>query len=96
MIYPFSYEVILYIDTNSYTLECGMGFAENFSDAAKQIEDYYGSDIVSIKDIYLFEDSSLMIMPRDFIKQYKNISYVPATPCDADGYPLGQKKEVIE
>ena len=93
MRYPFSYEVIV-IDTlrtphtpNHYFKECGMGLAENFTNAMEYIEDYYGEDLVAVKNLELFEENDLIILSPKVIKNYSKGKY-SGISCDAKGNPL--------
>lgn len=87
MRYPFSYEVII-IDTlhipHSYFKECGMGLAENFTNAMEYIEDYYGEDLIAVKHLELFEEGDLIILSPKVIKNYAEGKY-SSIPCDEKG-----------
>ena len=87
MRYPFSYEAII-IDTlstpNHYFKECGMGLAENFTEAIEYIENYYGEDLIAIKHLELFEESDLIILSPKVIKNYAKGKYAGVT-CDKNG-----------
>ena len=89
--YPFSYEVVIYGGApDEYSLEAGIGFCDSYAEAARQVEECYGDDLVSFTDLYLFEDSDLLPMPRSFIQELKSIPYVPSVRCDSDGKVLAQ------
>lgn len=60
----FSYEVIISFDDKFY-LESGMSFAE----AAAILQEYYGSNLIAIKHLELFEETSVIILPRDVVKK---------------------------
>lgn len=85
MTYPFSYEAII-IDTlsNHYFKECGMGLAENFTEAIEYIENYYGEDLIAVKHLELFEESDLIILSPKVIKNYAKGKYAGVT-CDKNG-----------
>jgi hypothetical protein len=89
MRYPFSYEVIIIdaFDTSHYIKECGMGLADNFTDAMEYIEDYYGKELVAVKHLELFEDGDLIILSPKVIKNYTKGKY-SGIPCDVNGNPL--------
>lgn len=92
--FPFSYEVVVYAGApDEYSLEAGIGFCSSYADAAQQVEEYFGAELISFTDLYLFEDSTLLPMPRSFIRELKRIPYVPSVRCDSNGNPF-MKAEV--
>ena len=86
MKYPFSYEIIIIdsFNTSNYLKECGMGLADNFTDAMEYIEDYYGEDLIAVKHLELFEESDLIILSPKVIKNYAKGKYA-GIPCDVNG-----------
>jgi hypothetical protein len=50
--------------------ECGIIIAENYTDAAHQLENYYGNDLVEIFYIGLYEPRTLRI-PNDKFNEMK-------------------------
>lgn len=93
--YPFTYKV-LYLTEEEYYLECGMGFASDFGDAANQIEKYYSYDLVEIKSLILHEENSLIICPEEFCKDYytHNGFYDNHVRCDEHGNPILEGDEI--
>ena len=90
MSYPFAFKVVVYAGFNEntdhkYGLASGMGFAKSFADAAEQVERFYGSDLISIKNLELFEESSLLLMTEENINYYRRCDYPTLIPCDAGG-----------
>lgn len=89
--FPFSYTVVVCdgLTDNKYNLESGMGVAKSFTNAMKQIEDYYGEDLVEVKGLTLYEENRLIIVPKRVIQEYEynaeNLCY-PGVPCDIHGY----------
>lgn len=66
MKYPFSYKVTYYDEiSEKEKQECGIGFADSFTDAAEIIEDEYKEILISIDRIYLFEESSVIIITEE-------------------------------
>lgn len=70
--YPFGYQVVVYMgDTFDselpYILDSGMGICTSYTDAMSQIEDYFGTDLVSIKYLELYAASSLIPMPMSSV-----------------------------
>lgn len=74
--YPFTYKVTYLNDFNTpstpETIE-GMGFAKNYAKAAKKIEDYYGSDLISIDKIFLLDEASVLELPTDVIERIEKL-----------------------
>lgn len=89
MKYPYSYTTVFYDGTGkegTYRRESGMGLAESFKDAVGQLEDYYGTDLVSIKHLELYEDCSLIILPEHIALGYGDAGYLKeAKECNAKG-----------
>ena len=94
MKYPFSYELIIIdsFNTSNYLKECGMGLADNFTDAMEYIEDYYGEDLIAVKNLELFEESNLIILSPKVIKNYAKGKY-SGIPCDVNGNPLENQED---
>ena len=95
--YPFAFSVVIHhgydkeTNTSSYHRQQGMGFADSFAQAAGIIENYYGSDLISIQKLELFEDSDLILMPQACINEYKRREFGAnyedvSKPCDAEGH----------
>ena len=95
--YPFSFAVVVshgYDDEKQeykYHRQQGMGFADSFAQAAGIIENYYGSDLISIQKLELYEESDLILMPQSCINEYKRREISPdwgevSKPCNAEGY----------
>ena len=96
---PFSFAVVVYHGYNketgesSYHRQQGMGFADSFAQAAGIVENFYGSDLISIQKLELFEDSDLILMPQSCIDEYKRRELIPdysniSKPCSAEGHLL--------
>lgn len=94
--YPFTFSVVVYhghdkeTNASSYHRQQGMGFADSFAQAAGIIENYYGSDLINIQKLELFEESDLILMPQTCINEYKRredgANYEDVSkPCDAEG-----------
>lgn len=93
---PFVFSVVVYhgydkeTKTSSYHRQQGMGFADSFAQAAGIIENYYGSELINIQKLELFEESDLILMPQSCIDEYKHretsTDYSEISrPCDAEG-----------
>lgn len=81
---PFSFAAVVYQGYNHETNESnyhrqqGMGFANSYAQAAGIIEKYYGSDLISIQKLVLYEESDLILMPQTCINAYDR------RECNAD------------
>lgn len=96
MMYPFSFEAIIYdefTENNDYLLTSGMGFAHSYSDAADKIDKNFGDELIKIKYLELYEESDLLLLPREVIRKYANDEYKHEIPCDKDGNELTEKTE---
>ena len=93
---PFSFAVVVYHGYNkdtgesSYHRQQGMGFADSFAQAAGIIENFYGSDLISIQKLELYEDSDLILMPQSCIDEYsrreRDMEWdTISKPCSAEG-----------
>lgn len=81
----FSYEVILF-DGDKFYSESGMSFADNFSEAASILQDFYDSNLIAIQHLELFEETPVIILPRKVVKDLEisdESSF--AIPCDDRG-----------
>ena len=98
--YPFAFSVVVYCGYDAekqesrYNRQQGMGFANSFATAAGLLENNYGSDLISIEKLELFEESDLILMPQSCIDDYRRRenNYDAYTsifsPCNADGHLL--------
>ena len=93
---PFTFTAVVYHGYNEKTGESnyhrqqGMGFADSFAQAAGIVENFYGSDLISIQKLELFEESDLILMPQNCINEYKRRELGAdwskvSKPCNADG-----------
>ena len=98
---PFTFSVVVYhghdkeTNTSTYHRQQGMGFADSFAQAAGIIENYYGSDLINIQKLELFEESDVILMPQACINEYKRREFSAegydtdiSAPCDAEGHLL--------
>lgn len=101
MKYPFTYIVVYYYydkDTkkNKYFREAGIGFAENYAEAAHILEDTFGEDLIRIVNIFLMDSGDLLRLPEEYINVIENEIFEPIE-CDANGRPITNSKlEKIE
>ena len=102
--FPFAFTVVFYDEydeenhENRYRRESGMGIASSYADAMRIIENYYGTDLIAVKHLELFEENELILMPEACIKEYaKNADNTNSIACDVDGNPITSvARDVIE
>lgn len=91
MKYPFTYVVVYYdydetIKKNTYFREAGIGFADNYAEAAHMLEETFGEDLVRIVNLFLMERGDLMCLPEEYITHIENDTFKPIE-CDMCGNP---------
>ena len=102
--FPFTFTVVFYTEyndethENQYLRESGMGIASSYADAMRIVENYYGTDLIAVKHLELFEENELILMPEACIKEYaKNADNTNSIACDVDGNPITSvARDVIE
>lgn len=64
--YPVKYEVEITSEYNDWKIEKvkGVTFGENYADAAKNIESYYGNELISMK-MEMLEEASVYEFRED-------------------------------
>ena len=97
MKYPFTYVVVYYYydkDTkkNKYFREAGIGFAENYAEAAHILEDTFGEDLIRIVNIFLMDSGDLLRLPEEYIYVIENETFEPIE-CDVNGRSITDKKQ---
>ena len=97
MKYPFTYIVVYcYYDkdtkTNKYFREAGIGFAENYAEAAHILEDTFGEDLIRIINLFLMDGGDLMRLPEEYINVIENETFEPIE-CNVNGIALTDKRE---
>lgn len=55
--YTALYCVEFYNENSIATEECGLVYADNFTEAMRRIEDYYGDDLEAVKNLELYGSS---------------------------------------
>jgi hypothetical protein len=91
--YPFSFTVV-FLDPinegNTYATETGMGFASSFANATAILEKTYGTCLVAIKHLELYEPTDVIVLNKDIVNQYSkdNFSFFP---CDHEGNIINQE-----
>jgi hypothetical protein len=90
--YPFVYTVQAYDYDNEYFyLQNGIGICESYKDAADIIEQRYGNDLIAIKYIKIYEDSTVITLPEETFKKVaeclENEEWFE-TKCDEKGVEI--------
>ena len=92
MRYQFIAKVVSYDDDQGkYCIDNVIGFAENYSEAAEYIENYYRSELISIKELKLLEPtiSEILIVPEIVTEAYNQEDYLRYSQlCDEEGRPI--------
>lgn len=97
MTYPFAYEAVIYIDDNEYIIECGLGLATGFTDAARIIEQRYDPDLICIKNLELLEADTVIIVSKEVKDKIIKEEYINETiRCDAYGNIIDPVEKFID
>ena len=73
MMYPFLYKVNYWDELkDNYPKVCGVTFAENYAEAMKNIESYYGDTITEIESLICLEESRILEIPQTMYKILQN------------------------
>lgn len=92
----FSYSVVYFTEYDPhnkalYRHESGFGLAESFTEACRTLEHYYGKDdLISIKNLKLYDEHSLIAVSQDIITAYENCEITSNYPCDEEGNPVAE------
>ena len=63
--YTVLYHVEFYDEINAVlSEECGLVYADNFTEAMRHIEDYYGKDLEAVKSIELYDSCVFTFSPE--------------------------------
>lgn len=88
MKHPFNFVVKVDKDIEEGAeLYYGQGFCNSYADAASQLEDYYGPELISIERLVLLEETN------------RNFVILPKEVCDiyeTEIYPEGEFKEDVK
>ena len=97
MTYPFTYEAVIYIDDDEYIIECGLGLATGFADAARIIEQRYDPDLICIKNLELLEADTAIIVSKEVKDKIVKEEYIDETiRCDAYGNIINPVEKFID
>ena len=97
MTYPFAYEAVIYIDDDDYIIECGLGLATGFADAARIIEQRYDPDLICIKNLELLEADTAIIVSKEVKDKIVKEEYIDETiRCDAYGNIINPVEKFID
>ena len=86
MKYPFNFAVKIEDETDGGQIFYGQGFCSNYANAASQLEDYYGPELISIERLILLEKTnrSFVVLPKEVCDIY-----------ETEIYPEGKFKEEL-
>ena len=92
MRHQFIAKVVSYDDEQeNYYIDNVMGFAKDYSEAAESIENYYRSELISIKELKLLEPvtSEILIVPEAVAETYDQEDYLRYSQlCNEEGRPI--------
>lgn len=87
--YKFIFKVLLYDECSStnYYKEAGVGFARDYAEAAREIEEYYKKSLMEIQELVLSSNEGCIAqIPYDVYNVYKNEDeFKYALECDENG-----------
>ena len=94
--YPFSYSAVYYsgidpaTNISKYACESGMSFCDSFAEAASIITELYGDDLICIKDLTLYEENAVILLPAETIHNYATDPFHEKVGfrCDEFGVPF--------
>ena len=90
--YPFTYTIQGYdYETEKYYLESGVGICESFADAANILDKRYGSELIVIKHLKLFEEDSVIPLPTEAFEKASealNAYECWCVPCNEEGIKI--------
>ena len=97
--YPFSYSAVYYNGVDSetgasrYRCESGMGFCNDFAEAAAIITERYNDDLIRIKDLTLYEEDTVILLPTEAIHNYTTDVFHDSAcfRCNEFGKPIDEK-----
>ena len=59
--YPFTYKLTTFDIYNREKIECGILYADTYTQAMKQIEEYYGDEILIIETLFAMDSGPVII-----------------------------------
>ena len=70
--YPFYFKVRLWSSENpdKEYISTGLGLSNSYAEAAKQIEEYYGPELIAIEHLVAQEESNLIFLPETSCLEY--------------------------
>lgn len=90
MKYPFTFTVRGY-DHESEYLESGVSICESFTDATNILEKRYGDELIAIKHIELYEESTVITLPKNIFEEVidcLDANVVYQSKCDEKGIKI--------
>lgn len=97
--YPFSYSAVYFTEIDpatglpKYLCESGMSFCDSFAEAASIIAEHYGDDLVCIKNLTLYEEDAVILLPAEAIHDYATDMFHDKAQfrCNEFGKPIDEK-----
>ena len=93
MKYPFRFKAQNFNhddDEGKYYIINGMGVCTSYSDAAEQIETYFGDELCSILNITLFQEDNLIFLSEETCDEYSKTCF-PSIKYSYKCTPEGEK-----
>lgn len=72
--YPFYFKVRLWnsVAPDKECISTGLGLSNSYAEAARQIEEYYGPELIAIEHLVAQEESDLIFLPESSCLEYVN------------------------
>ena len=72
--YPFYFKVRLWSSEtpDKESISTGLGLSNSYAEAARQIEEYYGPELIAIEHLAAQEESDLIFLPESSCLEYVN------------------------
>lgn len=67
----FTFKVLCFDDEDYYT-ECGFSFANSYSEASTILEERYDDTLISIKNLTLMEEDTIISAKEEWCEEYEN------------------------
>ena len=70
--YPFYFKVRLWssVTPDKEYISTGLGLSNSYAEAARQIEEYYGPELIAIEYLAAQEESDLIFLPESSCLEY--------------------------
>lgn len=83
------FDITTYETTDDYKRYTGLGFADSFAEAMRQLEDMYGDEMVTVNHLELIDSCGAVCnLPWEVLHDVIADKWFNGTLCDKDGNPL--------